>query len=246
MLTDLQELSASLGAAPDLDTFWRLAHGALSARGVQSIFYGAMASSREADHLRITKSLIWKTSHPREFLDAFEDNRLLDDDYTVQHCLTKSSVMLWHEEASWRDASPRQQARARIENELGFNVGFTVPASHFSRGQVGGIGVAMPDVGKREFSGFWNERSRDILAICGMLDIGMRRHHIGEVVCLSPREKECLTWLAVGMRPDQIASRLSIGGKSVEKYIASAKVKLKAATRDHAVAKAILFNLITP
>lgn len=246
MRHELQDLADNLRSERSIDAFWARVHVALRDRGVQSIFYGALSSRREVEHQRITKALIWKTSHRQEFLSAFGNGALLDNDYTVEHCVKNSDVFFWHDDACWRDASPSQRARARIENDLGFNVGFTVPSSHFCRGLVGGIGVSMPDLNQREFPLFWRENSKEILAICGMLDAGMREQHMSALVGLSRREKECLTWLAAGLRPDLIADRLHISAKSIDKYIGHAKRKLKATTRDHAVAKAILLDLIHP
>lgn len=245
-MRDMQELSGALRSAPDLESFWDLCHAALQRYGVSSIFYGAMATRRELTHRRISRSLIWKTTHRREFIDAFGVETLLDDDYTVEHCVNRPEVLFWHEDDSWRSSSPKQRERARIERDLGFRIGVTVPARHFAPGHIGGVGVAMQDVAEGEFTRFWRYNGKKIVTICGLLDAGMREQHMGELVGLSPRERECLTWIAAGLMPTQIADRLAISDKCVEKYIAGAKTKLKAATRDHAVAKAIMLGLIDP
>lgn len=242
----LAELADSLRATSDLDAFWARAHAALEDRGVGSIFYGAMSTAREAQIGRYSRSLIWKSSHSHEFFDAFGLDAAVDHDPSVEHCMTRSDVMFWHRDSDWRDTPVPLRTRVSMERDLGLHVGFSVPASYFSPMHIGGIGVSMPEIGISEFDKLWADKGREILAICGILDTGMRQQHLSGVIRLSPREKECLLWLAAGLRPDQIADRLGIGSKSVEKYILSAKVKLKAATRDHAVAKAIIFNVIAP
>lgn len=55
---------------------------------------------------------------------------------------------------------------------------------------------------------------------------------------------QCLLWLAIGLRVQEIAERLEISGKTVEKHIASARKRLDARTREQAVAKAIQLGLI--
>lgn len=242
----LQDLSERLRQAPNIDVFWDRISNELKSRGVESILYGALATRHDADPKRISRSLVWKSTHKQEFFDAFGHETFVDGDLSSEHCLTGSSVFLWHDEDAWKTAAPEQRKRATIENDLGFDVGFTVPSSFFAPGQFGGIGAAMPDVSRAEFSRYWRYKGPEILTICGMLDSGMRREHIGQIIGLSKREKECLTWLASGLRPDQIADRLNIGSKSIEKYVKSAREKLKANTRDHAVAKALIFNLISP
>lgn len=245
-MREIQELTDELRATCNLDDFWNQSHAALRRHGVTSIFYGALATRGELTHRRMSRSIIWKTTHPQVFVDAFGEESLLDDDYTVEHCVNCSDVLFWQEDETWKSTSPKQRARARIERDLGLRVGATVPASCFAGNQIGGVGIAMADVGEREFRRYWRHAGRTLVGICGVLDAGMREQHIAELIGLSGREKECLVWLASGLRPDQIADRLNIGGKSVEKYIAGSKRKLKAATRDHAVAKALVFGLIDP
>lgn len=63
---------------------------------------------------------------------------------------------------------------------------------------------------------------------------------------LAPREIECLLWLIEGLRTKEIAHKLNLKPVTVELYINNAKKKLKAKTREQAVAKAVLQNLITP
>lgn len=242
----IMDLTERFRAAPNVDAFWDLAGLELRARGVESILYGALATRHEADPKHISRSLVWKSTHRQEFFDVFGQETFVDGDLSSEHCLNDSSLFIWHDETAWNRAAPEQRKRASIEKDLGFDVGFTVPSSFFAPGQIGGIGAAMPDVSRKDFARYWRHKGSEILTICGLLDNGMRRQHIAEIVALSGREKECLTWLASGLRPDQIADRLHISSKSIEKYIKGARDKLKANTRDHAVAKALIFNIIRP
>ncbi|AVM73377.1 Bacterial regulatory protein, luxR family [Magnetospirillum gryphiswaldense MSR-1] len=61
---------------------------------------------------------------------------------------------------------------------------------------------------------------------------------------LTTREKQCLTGLALGLRLQELADKLGISKKTVEKQIASAKKKVGANTREQAVAIAINHKLI--
>ena len=61
---------------------------------------------------------------------------------------------------------------------------------------------------------------------------------------ISDRERECLEWLARGERPDAIAYRLGIKRVTVDMHLRNARVKLNAATREHAVALAVHSKLI--
>jgi len=50
----------------------------------------------------------------------------------------------------------------------------------------------------------------------------------------------------VRLRPKQVAQQMKIGFRTVDKYINSSRKKLKARSRDQAVAKALIFNAIEP
>lgn len=63
---------------------------------------------------------------------------------------------------------------------------------------------------------------------------------------LSPRERECLLWLAAGLRNDRIAERLGIATATVALHLARARRKLGAATREQALAKALSLGLLAP
>lgn len=56
---------------------------------------------------------------------------------------------------------------------------------------------------------------------------------------LSQRERDCLAYIADGLRTTQVAHRLGIVDATVEMHLRRARTKLGAKTRDHAVAIAI-------
>lgn len=229
----------------DPDRFWETAKEALAHYGVNSLLYTAIAFQRETLHQQVSKAAFIKSSHSIEYMEMFE-GRVLDDDWTLDYCLQNTDILVWHTETQWHDASPMQKKRALIERDLNLFKGVSVPASRFGPGLIGGVGLSMADVPLKEFEAHWAECGTDILAICGVLDAGMRGQHLGSVVGLSPREIDCLSWLAAGFRPDQIAERLAISRSSVDKYLVKARIKLRSGTLEQATAKAILFNLIQP
>lgn len=63
---------------------------------------------------------------------------------------------------------------------------------------------------------------------------------------LTPRERECLLWLARGLRVAGIAERLHVAEVTVELHLRGARRKLRAATREEALVKAILDGQICP
>lgn len=65
-------------------------------------------------------------------------------------------------------------------------------------------------------------------------------------VRLTEREREVLLWLAKGLRTTQIAHQLNLKEVTVNLHVVKAKRKLNAASREQAVAKAILAGVIEP
>lgn len=61
---------------------------------------------------------------------------------------------------------------------------------------------------------------------------------------LTPRELECLTFLAMGHSNVGIATEVGIKSPTVAMHLANARQKLNAASREHAVAIAITRGLI--
>ena len=61
---------------------------------------------------------------------------------------------------------------------------------------------------------------------------------------LTPRETECLQWLASGLRTQQIAHKMGLKPVTIEFHLKKARGKLLVKTREHALAKAILLGYI--
>jgi len=67
-----------------------------------------------------------------------------------------------------------------------------------------------------------------------------------EVVSLSVRERDVLQWAAAGKTTDEIATILGIAERTVRVYLDTARHKLGASNRTHAVARALGTGLIHP
>jgi DNA-binding CsgD family transcriptional regulator len=72
------------------------------------------------------------------------------------------------------------------------------------------------------------------------------REEAARAIRLTTRERECLLWLAKGLRNDRISERMGISNPTVEMHLAHARQKLGASTREQALAKAVALRLISP
>lgn len=76
--------------------------------------------------------------------------------------------------------------------------------------------------------------------------LSSKSKHLSTDPSLSPRERDCLTLLAIGFQTSQIADRLVLADSTVSEYILNARKKLGARTRSEAVALAVQNRLIAP
>ncbi len=240
----MQALIEDVRCEPNLDVFWDKISSALAPYGVTSMFYGAIASKTEAKQGTKTKNMVLKGDHPQEFADYFGLDNLVDNCKTLEHALKETTPCIWHDERYWADATPEQWKQAFIEREMGLYFGFTLPTTYFQAGNYGAHGISMAELDPNEFKKIWSEKHSEITGILGVMDADMRQNYLGQIVKLSPREKEMLEWLSAGLNPQQIADHLKISTSTIDKYIVGAKKKLNARTRDHAVTKALLLNII--
>ena len=109
-----------------------------------------------------------------------------------------------------------------------------------------GIGLNMPDLSNRDHDALWRDYQEEITQMSFAVAEAIRGERSSLLIGLTPREMDCLTYLAVGLRPSEISFRLKISPKTFEKHITNAKTKLRARTRDHAVAKAVGLRLLHP
>lgn len=233
--------------ATSADDLWDAVMAELANYGVTSLFYGVLASMREAEAHGLSKSVLWRSNHPQSYFDVYKPIRLLETDLSALRAVYSFEPTFWHDAGHWEDQEPEVQKRSRIEDELGFAVGFSMPLALPTHGGViSGAGICAGELKAVEFDRMWCDKGTHLQSVLSLLDVGMRKQHFTSFVGLTKREKDCLSWLAAGLRPDQIAEKLGIGYRSVDKYINAAKHKLKAATRDQAVARALIFQVIQP
>lgn len=244
--TSLLKLAEDLQRLNDINLFWDRIDRELQNYGVAGMLYACAASKQEVEERGLSSSIFFKSNYPTSYFEAFPGASFADHDLTSEHSYQSSSPIFWHHDEEWEAATKEQKYQFEVEADLGFDIGVTVPTASHTSMSLGGVGLWFNDEDRNTFGGMWVDKQREIVSIVGLLEIGMRQQHFSSVVGLSSREKEVLEWLASGLRPDQIADRLAIGYRTVDKYVVSAKYKLNATTRDHAVAKALILNLIHP
>lgn len=147
----------------------------------------------------------------------------------------------------YEKGSPDYEFSGFAHGEIGLTNSFVIPIN--TPGKRGSSGVSFyQNVAQEQFDRFVEKRG-ERLALAGyaahvrMQSMQARQSH---GIVLSGRERECLLWLARGLRTKEIGNKLNLREVTVHLYVSNAKRKLSAITREQAVAKAITLGLITP
>ena len=164
-------------------------------------------------------------------------------DPAIRHCVVGATPMLTGIDTPARLDGP---AGRLWEDALsaGFGGGMVIPL-RLPGSALGGFSLVTGMVGQ-EFRAWHNSRGRWAALAAHAIDqrVLTLAAPQTERPRLSPRERECLTWLAAGLRHDRIAEKLGITRPTVELHLAHARRKLAASTREQALARAVTLGLL--
>ena len=242
------QLSEDIANVETDQAFWDICEQALRDIGITGFGFGLVPYASDAEINGFSKAGFFKHTYPDEWSSVFAQTSTLDQDITIELIIGGTSIALWNDSTLLEHASSEQINSDSVEKDLGMEFGVSLALARNGAGSaISGIGLWAGDVkSDDDFSCYWQEYRTQIQQIIHILVEGLRKSHAGLLVALTRRERDCLTYLAVGLRPVDICWKLKISEKTLEKYIKSAKDKLNARTRDHAVAKALVLNLIQP
>ncbi len=237
----MADAAADFAAAASKDHLWGLLHRHLDRFGIGRILYGAEATPHAGG-----KHDFMLSSYDPGFLAAKIDQGLFYSDEYVRASRVETQPILWSETERLEDLAGDARRSLDIDWDYRVLTGVTLPLPFADGLGRAGIGLHAPDMAWVEFDRLWAENQRAIRAVVDAFDVTLRLAHAREMLPLSRRERECLLWLIAGQRHQQIAYRLGIHEKTVEKQIQSARRKLKAATVAQAVAIALAYRLLMP
>lgn len=239
----LVELSQAMASAEDKTELFDITGRALAELGCRDFTFAGSASARLGPKALELGVQIYFTSLPADVLDATRGTDIYSSSIFVRRFLQSGLDSNFSDASIYTDATPAELAQQQIVNAAGYQRGYLGVLSRLP-GHFTGICCHLDDLSQAELDQHGAELFPKLLAIGQVMDTVFLSKHIAGHFSLSPREKDVLAWLAMGLRPDEIADRLKIGPRTVDKYIVSAKEKLAARTRDHAVARALMLGLI--
>lgn len=190
--------------------------------------------------------LLIQFDYPQHFLDQYDQAGHVAHDWSVIHCQREPREFYVSTDRSVLGRlTPRQLAVEHDAYDVGMRHVITMPLRGFGCGW-GGLSVAFRGTSEAEFHRTLAAHEESLRRI-GLLFHGAMRQKPGlGMVEISAREREILSWAANGYSSKAIAHRLNLSSRTVEHHIANACIRLGAHNRTHAVAKALVLNLIQP
>jgi len=178
------------------------------------------------------------TNFPEAWLDTVAQRGVAADPL-LDYCFTHTAPTLWGEPAGLR--AFREAART-----FGLQHGLTVPVNA-PGGQTAFFSLASGD------AGFDEHRLGNLLPAAGMFGnylfdayVRIDRIENPKVANLTERELECVFWACEGKTAWEMAQIVGVAERTVNFHLTSVIKKLGASSRQHAVAKAVLYGLVKP
>ena len=236
-MTEMRELADRLGPARDGDA-WADAVRDLPRLGLsRAVFLD----------LRDPAVPIVLSDAGTAWRDTYADALRQGADPFPRHCLSGTVPVMTgvaHLGAHPHLDAPSRDRVARGSGELGIQTGLSITVLPHACGA--GIGWnLMSDLAAPAFAELRAWHEAEWRAWCHLVYAALT-HGDGTPsrVSLSPRERDCLAYIADGLRTSDIAHRLGIANATVELHMRRARHRLGARTRDHAVAIAVRLGLV--
>ena len=246
----LEDFLTRLNAAPSSEDTWRETLTFLQSFGFDVAMYAYSRLPSAGQALRHGGIF---TNYADWFLQRYQDQGYAEHDPAARHTVESltprliglNSLPCWPN--GGRDFSDIQHGITNEAADCGLKIGLIFPLR--SQGNcMGGISMSN-SMELAEFEKFLADRKFIVhmAAACAHTRLQMQlTSERAAQVHLTPREHEALLWTALGRSSKSVARKMSVHPKTVDLHLLNAMRKLKAATRTHAVARAIALGLINP
>lgn len=229
------DFTATLVEAQNVADIWRATTRFFSQYGLDGVVY----LDADGDQFTLLSTL------PESWHQHYMDSRYHEIDSFAQICCADHRAVATGADNLHRYPQLSRQQRKLVQEagETGYRAGFSSPFRLASARGFGGWNLMSAEGDKA--SQAIARAHGDVLhmaAFCAHQALSNAR--VPQDTPLTPREVECLQWLAMGLRTQQIAHKMGLKPVTVEFHFRRAREKLGADTREQALAKAIFGGLI--
>lgn len=244
-----------LSGSVSVDDAWQEISRAAAELGFDYLIYLLASPSKGPD------GFVARSNLPDWWTDYYLDTGQAGSDPFFKTCHSFNPICVGSEflEQNSSMLSPKERKFISEAAETGLRSGFSSPVALVGSEQFGGwnFGTSQTRSGfgqhfqtygpAMRLLGFMAHERIQALSGSRIQIPDGRGDEAGSVpLALTSRERDCLLWLARGLRTRQIAEKLSITEATVEFHFKSARRRLHATTREQALARAISENLICP
>lgn len=234
----LYDLFDQLDRAGNKEQLWQAIFSAFAQLGCERLFF---IEKRQA-HL----SPFMLSNFPREFKDFYRREQAIHIDPFVQISLTKSRPMYtgMHFLDDYAGISKEGIIFALDAAEAGLNFGLSIPLVSTNHNTFGGWNVG-GDLSCQAARLHLSQHESDLQLLAYYAHHCLMKQQRPKIL-LSPREYDCLSYMAQGFTNQQIAERLFLSESTIQYHLRKAREKLGAKNREHAIAIAVKYQLINP
>lgn len=247
LATDIGDFFELMVNCSDQESRWQGMLSFMAQNGADQINYAVLNTMK---HDRANAPVTQLSTMSEDWIGYYLDNRLDLHDPHVHYVRTgRLSPYRWSESAAvvLDDQKQRQVIHMAAEAGLRAQISLIAPDPIGGRDPIGGMTIGSSLDGAEFFSVISGKES--MLLCAGMLfhqfSMGDIRRQQAGAQRLSPRERDCMTHLASGLRTTRIAQQLGLSESTVEMHLRNARKKLRAATAAQAVARAMVFGEIS-
>lgn len=214
--------------------------------GVTSYFYGIGPSYSVVSERGIIGSMWYRTTHPEEYRDYFDNKFYIDDDLSAIHCMTRTSPFVWHNKQHWGEGATKRQLQF-MEDSFAWDMGIGVSLPvRFGEHGLGGLGLCCAHTGEKEFDKLWKAKRSEIMTVGYLFDAFMHKSHMLEFCSLNEMQLKILHLLATGKSRQKVSEVLRKSDTTIKYHIDRAQTALKARNDTQAVVNALGIGLIKP
>lgn len=180
---------------------------------------------------------------PQDWFDLYVREDYISVDPVVRLCRNSISPFEWRDAPYQRETEPRAHEVMSRAADFGMANGFCIPL-HGLTGYEACVSMGGDDLDL-------SPRTKPAIHLMGMYAF----EHIRKLAMpseqnrgdrLTARERDVLTWTALGKTSSEVAEILKLSKRTVDEYSVRATRKLRAHNKTHAVVKALQQRLINP
>jgi|SRR5450830_197027 len=236
----MDELLALLGCST-LDEWKNLLFTIAATNGFKNVLFGMVKSKSHS-----LESAILISDYPKKWRETYHSMQLHHIDPTVKHCLTSALPISWN--GSLFSSQP-QSAFYEQASSFGLRSGMTFPI-HGVNGEFGVLSFVSDSLGKGTAETHHNGLAKMTLIRDYIVESStkMMSWDIPKAIepRLTPKELECLKWIAIGKSSWETAQILRCSEATINFHVSNLKVKFGVRSRQQVIVKAIKTGLVIP